>query len=663
MITCPVCRFDAEATTERCPDCGTALDNTNVAAQSPAFDNDNSETSTAKSQRPRVGDVVLDRYTLQTELSASDDCIDFIAETKKDRRFHVSIVLHGPGTRPLVLAKSRDPILRLKHPFIERYQEVKTDDRNRAIIVTQLSDEITVADLLKTNEINDKEPLNRHNLGQFMISCSRLLELLHRRHALPGLDSGQWCIQEDGSPLMKGLMVACLRGLSFDDDEEEARKDEEVKGLLQTFKTLIHRVSEDTRGASNHLQRIGKVLSEVDMEAPLTASILLSTIAKARSGAASRAKAKESKAKESKAKAVPQQSLREQHAKETQSDIPTISMGAPHILSPRKVHEGPQFVPKTLAKQRQQTAAEEARKIAQWQGTPNGSQLIQLEHDLLLINGAGWLLPFFAASQPAPLVLAGIFAVVGIPGFSSLTAKKASSSTAFLCFTMLGFALGVLTGSGSNGILWGLCLAVTSAYRASLTRRLAVQGPEQDEIYGDSLMDIKRKELEQYIDVSRAIIAGGAALGLSILPAASGTDYVTASGVQSLMFGGFATYMGLRRLKRKGGRPMKVMALALIFAGVFCCWSFIHFPLSLISGLTMTLIIALGFGWLVEQGGLGDQVLPEGSQTASSSSEIIVEPLSVKANERTPVTQQAQSFVDQAESNRDKASPPQQVRG
>ncbi|MDF1663511.1 MAG: hypothetical protein P1V97_17200, partial [Planctomycetota bacterium] len=285
------------------------------------------------------------------------------------------------------------------------------------------------------------------------------------------------------------------------------------------------------------------------------------------------------------------------------SDMPSIAAGAPNVNSPREVVAGRHFVPRSLRKERYVTAKNEHDKLAKLAGKARECHENQLRDDLRLINFTGWLLPFFAASNPITLALSIPLAALGIPLVSSLTSKKANAPGAFFGFLIIGVALTLLLSAGTSGILWAAFLATVSAIRANRANDLARENPwaQQEQIYGESLIDARTRELSDFFKSGRLMIAGSAALTLSLLPAASVTEFIHASACQGMIFGALATYFGLQKLKSSKTRPRNVMGTALFVAGLLSCWSYALNPLALLSGLIMTAVMAFGFGSFVEQ--------------------------------------------------------------
>lgn len=595
MITCPVCRFDAPLKAELCPDCGTRLD----GSDDPISSNDSQEDNGEK-PKAQIGDLILEEYTLQKLLNDDPDAPQFQATNTQDQACLVTIIYEGSSTRPLVLAKVRDPILKLAHPHIEEYLKVATDPHERCIIVTKDTPLLKLADIIKAGHFTENDPLPLNKLPQFFLDVGRLLELFHRKHCLPGLPIDQWRVR-DSSPLVQGLMKSRLDALDIPEKDQANHKQQELNAFRSLCLDLEKQLQKQQVTLPEPLTQLFIRLQDIPNPESLTASKLLSALALPQTQAKKSPVLRKRNNKGFNPKNHKPHA--HQHIHIDRSDMPSIASGAPNITTPREVVKGRHFVPRSLRKERYVTARNEQDKIAKLTGKARECHEIQLRDDLRLINFTGWLLPFFAASNPITLALSIPLAAIAIPLVSSLTSKKANAPGAFFGFLMIGVTLALLLGTGGPGVLWAAFLATVSAVRANRANELARQNPwsQQEEIYGESLIDAKTRELSEFLKSARLMITGSAALTLSLLPAASVTEFIHASASQGMIFGALATYFGLQKLKRGQGRPRNVMAAALFIAGLLCCWSYILTPLALLSGLIMTAVMAFGFGTFVEQ--------------------------------------------------------------
>jgi hypothetical protein len=672
MIICPVCRFEMQAVLKECPDCGAQQSaDSNAVNQSLVFDG---EVEGVSKPVPKLGDELLDRFTLTKSRKTSSTDLEFFADDSQGGVVRVSVLMRGSATQGMVLVKARAPLLRLAHPCIESYIAVEIDDHERCVIVTHPSQDPTISEVLKIAEFGDSERLNPGNLESFALDCCRLLELFHRRHCLPELSVRGWRVGEDGKPLLKGVMKARLKALELSKKEAELRKEEELRELGQCLIELCQKALACRGGAlPKPLTEMIQVLQVLGEDKALTASRMLSALAQTQSQdfASRPEKGPPIRLLED---SLPNQRPAKQVVDiDRVSNLPTFASGAP-INVPRKVVKGPHFVPKQLVKERHRVAMGVQRKMAASQGgPPKGSQLQQLRHDLMLMNGVAWIVPLFAATSPMKLIPAMLLGAFLLPFFSQLPNKKdVSPSGTFFLFLLLGVLLTGILGLGGGGLFLAMIMATASATRSKMTRQMALEDPYQkeDDLFTENLFVRRRAELEEYLNSGRTFIGGGLALLLAIIPAAAAMDFVYASGFQALIFGMFATYLGLKKGKNEGNGK-KWIARNLIFAGLFCCWSFIRFPLPLISGLAMTIMMALGYGWLVEEGAMGAHDFPE----QEPAQEVPPDPLPLNLNVRPVSSKKSQSLnaergrlseISQAPAPSSKSShspkSPQQVR-
>lgn len=597
MITCPVCRFDAPPKSESCPDCGTSF----TDAPQDALSSDEQLDENQEKPRAKVGDLILEEFTLEEALNDDPIAPRFLASSSQNESCLVTILYDGLGTRPLVLSKARDPILKLNHPHIEKYLKVATDPHERCVIVAENTLLPSLNDVLQSASFTDKDPLPLNKIPQFLLEAGRLLELFHRRHPLPGLPIGEWRIKEH-SPLVQGLMKARVDALEIPDKDQVALKLKEVADFRRLALDLEKQLQKQEAPIPEALGQIFLRLQDISDPETLTASRLLSALAiptPPPSGRSRVLRKRQSQGYNPKS----HRPHAHQQIHIDRSDIPSIASGAPNIRTQREVVKGRHFVPQSLRKERYLAVKDEQEKLSKLAGKARECHEIQLRDDLRLIHFTGWLLPFFAATNPLSLALAIPLAAIGVPLFSSLSSKKANAPGAFFSFFILGTALALILGTGAPGVLWAACLATASAIRANKAKELARENPweKQEQIYGESLIAAKTRELNNTLKSIRFMICGSASLTLSLLPAASATTFLHASACQGMIFGALATYFGLNKVRKGQGRPRNIMAASLFIAGLLSCWSYVMTPLALIPGLIMTAVMAFGFGSFVEQ--------------------------------------------------------------